>query len=54
MGREAAAPPRHLTPAREWFGPIPCVTARSSVGTEPTCTVKEQGGGEQRHGTSPQ
>lgn len=35
-GKEAAAPPRHLTPAWGWSGPIPCTRARSSFGTGPT------------------
>lgn len=48
MGMEAAAPPRHLTPAREGFGPGPCTRAGSSFGTELTVRVEaRQGGGEQ-------
>lgn len=45
-GKEAAAPPRHLTPTWGWFGPIPCTRARSSFGTGPICPGKTgQGGG---------
>lgn len=41
-GKEAAAPPRHLTPTWGWFGPIPCTRARSSFGTGPTCPGKSR------------
>lgn len=41
-GKEAAAPPRHLTPAWGRFGPIPCTRARNSFGTGPTCPGKSR------------
>lgn len=52
-GKEAAAPPRHLTPTWGWFGPIPCTRARSSFGTGPTCPGKSRAGRRgQNHGLS--